>query len=101
MFHLCDLVVGCSATSVTATLHYDASVAPEDTLTVLADIVAASGTSDPLTEESTVSISSPDDPPVPVLVPEVWYTALAHCQVSRGYVCFARYKLNRARALGF
>lgn len=95
----CGLVARCSAATVTATLHYNASVGPQDTLTVLAGVLAASGTSGPLTEESTAFISPPDDPPVPILVPEVWYTALAHCQVSTVSVRFARHTLKLSRVI--
>lgn len=70
------------AASVTASLHYNATVAPSDTIFVLAGKLAGLSAPDLLNEESSVQINSPENPPVPILVPEVWYTALAHCKVS-------------------
>lgn len=69
------------AASITATLHYNASVAPLDSITALANKVALSSSSASLNPQSSVTISAPDNPPDPQLVPEVWYTALAHCKV--------------------
>lgn len=74
--------VPCAAASVTATLHYNATVAPSDFMIVLAEKLAGLSAPDLLNEESSVQINAPENPPAPILVPEVWYTALAHCKVS-------------------
>ena len=71
-----------SAASITVTLHYNASVAPLDNITALANKVAFSGSTTALNKESSVIISPPEAPPVPQLVPQVWYMALAHCKVG-------------------
>lgn len=86
LYLLCVLYVVCAvcaAASVTASLHYNATLAPSDSIFVLADKLAGSSAPDLLNEESSVQIDSPKNPPVPLLVPEVSYTALAHCKVSR------------------
>ncbi len=70
------------AASVTVTLHFNASVAPLDNITALANKLALSSLPTALNEESSVTISPPDSPPVPQLVPEVWYTTLTHCKVG-------------------
>lgn len=71
-----------SAASITAILHYNATLAPQDSITTLADMVALSSSAVAVNQGSTIVISAPENPPKPQLVPEVWYTALAHCQVS-------------------
>lgn len=70
------------AASITATLHYNASVAPLDSISALPYKVALSSSNASLNPESSIIIQAPDNPPEPQLVPEVWYTALAHCKVS-------------------
>ncbi|CAM9866176.1 unnamed protein product, partial [Pylaiella littoralis] len=69
-----------SAASITATLHYNASVAPLDSISALPYKVALSSSNASLNPESSIIIQAPDNPPEPQLVPEVWYTALAHCK---------------------
>ncbi|CAB1097917.1 unnamed protein product [Ectocarpus sp. CCAP 1310/34] len=68
------------AASIQVTLHYNASVVPSDVISTLANKVALSTSPESLNAESSVAISPPENPPKPQLVPEVWYTALAHCK---------------------
>ncbi|CAM9347803.1 unnamed protein product, partial [Scytosiphon promiscuus] len=75
-----DTCAWTTAASVIATLNYNASVVPSDSITALARKVALSTSATAINAASSVSISAPDNPPEPILVPEVWYTALAHCE---------------------
>lgn len=71
---------------MTAILHYDATIVPLDTVTVKADVVGASESSGQLASNSSVQLATPANPPSPIVVPSVLYTALAHCKVSTGRV---------------
>ena len=71
-----------TAASITAILHYNATLAPQDNITALAGMLALSGSVITLNDQSTVTVSPAENPPKPQLVPEVWYTALAHCKVG-------------------
>ncbi|CBJ25633.1 conserved unknown protein [Ectocarpus siliculosus] len=75
-----DVCSWTSAASIQVTLHYNASVVPSDVISTLANKVALSTSPESLNAESSVTISPPENPPQPQLVPEVWYTALAHCK---------------------
>ncbi|CAM9463784.1 unnamed protein product, partial [Ectocarpus sp. 12 AP-2014] len=75
-----DVCSWTSAASIQVTLHYNASVVPSDVISTLANKVALSTSPKTLNAESSVTISPPENPPEPQLVPEVWYTALAHCK---------------------
>lgn len=67
-----------------ATLHYGSSVVPQDKITLFADKIAvARSNGSVLNVASSTLISGPQNPHVPILVPEVWYKSLAHCEVSR------------------
>lgn len=67
-------------------------MAPLDNITALPEKVALSSSPSSLNPESSIVISVPDNPPEPQLVPEVWYTALAHCKV-RVSVNFPSYRV--------
>lgn len=93
----CALCTIYPAKTVIATLHYGSSIVPQDKITIFSNKIAVARSNGTiLNMQSSTLISGPKNPPVPIIVLEVWYQALAHCDVSRTKVY-----PQRERCLGF